>query len=430
MIGNGWESYPISLRIVNWIKWAFADNRLSENAIQSLAVQARYLSKRLEFHLLGNHLFANAKALLFAGLFFDGDEAEQWLRKGMDILAHEVGEQILPDGGHFERSPMYHGLILEDLLDLVNIFRVYGKEVPGDWLDACVRMRAWLKVMSHPDGGIVLFNDAALGIGPAWRELEAYAARIDLDRREYGIRPVSRFPDTGYIRCEEKDAVLFLDVGPIGPDYIPGHGHADTLNFELSLFGRRVLGDSGTSTYEKDGERQRQRGTAAHNTVTVDGLDSSEVWGGFRVARRARPLDLKIEENGDGEKGVRVSCIHDGYLRLPGKVIHNREWLLGDNRLLVTDRIKGKFTNAVARYHFHPDVVVRAVDDSTQQGTIRLPDGHTLWWHIEKGHGTLVASTYHPEFGKSIGNTCLEVRFDGEEVKVLLTWPASADYAD
>nr|AIA14495.1 Unknown Function [uncultured bacterium] len=105
--GNGWEPYTLSLRIVNWIKWALAGNALTPTALHSLAVQCRYLSRRLEYHLLGNHLFANAKALVFAGLFFEGPEADAWLRTGLDILRREVPEQVLPDGGHFERSPMY-----------------------------------------------------------------------------------------------------------------------------------------------------------------------------------------------------------------------------------------------------------------------------------------------------------------------------------
>ena len=81
-VGSGWEPYPTSLRIVNWVKWHLAGNALPEACVQSLAVQARWLRRRLEFHLLGNHLFANAKALCFAGLFFQGREADAWLRKG------------------------------------------------------------------------------------------------------------------------------------------------------------------------------------------------------------------------------------------------------------------------------------------------------------------------------------------------------------
>ena len=115
--GNGWEPYPTSLRIVNWVKWVFAGNDLSEKTVESLAVQTRLLEKRIEYHLLGNHLLANAKALVFAGLFFKGEEAGRWLKKGMQIFLSQLPEQVLPDGGHFERSPMYHEIILEDLLD-------------------------------------------------------------------------------------------------------------------------------------------------------------------------------------------------------------------------------------------------------------------------------------------------------------------------
>ncbi|HPA06712.1 MAG TPA: heparinase II/III family protein, partial [Candidatus Hydrogenedentes bacterium] len=111
--GNGWEPYPLSLRIVNWVKWAWAGNELPPVAVESLALQAHFLSRRLEWHILGNHLLANAKALIFAGLFFDGMEAERWLATGAAIFSRQLGEQVLSDGGHFERSPMYHAQVLE-----------------------------------------------------------------------------------------------------------------------------------------------------------------------------------------------------------------------------------------------------------------------------------------------------------------------------
>ena len=86
-IGNGWEPYPLSLRIVNWIKWELAGNALTAEALASLAIQAEYLSHTVEYHLLANHLFENAKALVFAGLFF---KADTWLRMGLDILQKQV----------------------------------------------------------------------------------------------------------------------------------------------------------------------------------------------------------------------------------------------------------------------------------------------------------------------------------------------------
>ena len=94
------------------------------------------------------------------------------------------------------------------------------------------------------------------------------------------------------------EAVLLIDVAPIGPDYLPGHAHADTLSYELSLYGKRVLVNSGTSRYGSGPKRDWERSTAAHNTVEVDGQSSSETWSGFRVARRAYPFDVLVEQKG------------------------------------------------------------------------------------------------------------------------------------
>ena len=164
-IGNGWEPYTLSLRIVNWIKWQLSGHVLDSQALNSLAVQVRFLTQLVERHLLANHYLANAKALVFAGMFFSGTEAQQWLVDGCEIYREQLPEQILPDGGHFERSPMYHSIILEDLLDLVNI------QSPLFLTDHITRMFRWLTVMTGPDGEIALFNDAANGIALAPSQL-------------------------------------------------------------------------------------------------------------------------------------------------------------------------------------------------------------------------------------------------------------------
>ena len=297
--GNAWEPYPTSLRIVNWIKWSFGGHTLSDACLHSLAVQVRWLRQRLERHLLGNHLFANAKALVFAGLRFDGPEAEGWLQQGLQILRREVKEQVLPDGGHFERSTMYHALALEDMLDLCNLMRCQAqalspaqRELAAQWRDTAARMQQWLQAMRHADGEIGFFNDAALGVAPTCAELDGYALRLDLPAPP---PPAGRWlQDSGYARLQNRHAVTLLDMAPVGPDYLPGHAHADTLSFELSLHGQRLLVNSGTSCYGAGAERLRQRGTAAHNTVVVDAQDSSQVWSGFRVARRARPVAAQV----------------------------------------------------------------------------------------------------------------------------------------
>ncbi|MFZ0255150.1 MAG: alginate lyase family protein [Gammaproteobacteria bacterium] len=419
--GNGWEPYPLSLRIVNWIKWALRENLLESAAVLSLAIQARYLSRRLERHLLGNHLFANAKALVFAGAFFSGKEADAWLRRGLRLLDKEIPEQILNDGGHFERSPMYHSIVSEDLLDLLNLAEAYPSTAPSEiaiWREAAQRMRRWLAAMCHPDGEIALFNDAAVGVACTPASLDAYALRLGLGESVAPEDGITHLAGSGYVRLQMGPAVVLLDVGEIGPDYLPGHAHADTLSFELSLFGQRVLVNSGTSCYGRGSERLRQRGTAAHNTVIINGLDSSEVWGAFRVARRARPVGLSVEQR---QEYLRVSCAHNGYRRLQGKPVHWREWVLREHTLTVRDRIKGRFEEAISRFHFHPGLILAPKADN-QSGVVSLPAGDALDWQVLTGKGEIGSATYHPRFGVTEENQCLTARFTGPEASVVFRW--------
>jgi len=416
--GSAWEPYPTSLRIVNWVKWAMASSPLPDGCAHSLAIQARHLARRLEIHLLGNHLFANAKALVFAGRYFQGPEAERWTAIGLRILAREIPEQILADGGQFERSPMYHALALEDMLDLINLMIATGGVVPEAWRAHVHRMLGWLNAMSHPDGEIAQFNDAAIGIAPSPAELERYANALGIAPPNSSA-PVRHLADSGFLRADVPGAALIMDVAPIGPDYLPGHAHADTLSFEFSLFGGRLLTNGGTSRYGLGPEREAERGTASHSTVVIDQANSSEVWSGFRVARRARPFDLVLEHT---DSGVSVSCAHDGYRRLPGRPVHRRRWQLEPGHLVVTDVVDGACRSAVARYHVHPDVTVELVAGGSS-GMFRWPDGRAARWSVTGGHLTLAESGYAPEFGRRLPRQCLEIAFSaGADVRFELIW--------
>jgi uncharacterized heparinase superfamily protein len=426
--GAGWEPYPLSLRIVNWIKWCAGGNVLDDAWLHSLAVQVRFLSGRLERHLLGNHLFANAKALVFAGLFFSGSEAECWFNTGIRILEHEMPEQILADGGQFERSPMYHALACEDVLDLINISRHYEKDIPArwqpqaaSWPEVAARMRRWLKVMCHPDGEIAFFNDAAIGVAPAPAALESYAENLRVGGAGE-IEGLTHLGQSGYLRMENGACVALLDAAPVGPDYLPAHAHADTLSFELSLFGSRVLVNSGTSCYGVSAERARQRGTAAHNTVMVDGENSSEVWGGFRVARRARPCALAVMQEGEA---MHVACAHDGYLRLPGRVMHRRAWTLAPGVLQISDVLSGQYRQAVARFHLHPAINVEAEGANSalpDAVTLILPQGQRVQLAVSGGVLHTKPSFWHPEFGQNVANLCLVVECNAAEVTTRISW--------
>lgn len=420
MAGNGWEPYPLALRIVNLVKWFSRTEDVPQEWIDSLARQVQALYVQEERHLLANHLFVDGKALVFAGVFFGGDVGQRWLSRGLRILDGEMQEQFLADGGNFELSPMYHASLLWDVCDLIRLAQVAGladlTQRIHSWRRVVTRGLDWLQLMCHSDGGISFFNDSAFGIAPTLGELIVYAeiTGCESPRPTDPKLAVKHLSETGYAIIDWADgAHAIIDVAEVGPTYQPGHAHADTLSYEWSIFGQRVLVNSGTSQYGEDVERQRQRGTRAHNTVTINGENSSEVWAGFRVARRARPFDLSF--NCDGGRVV-LSCAHDGYRRLSGSPVHRRRWEAGKGFFRITDRIEGGRCSAVSRLHVHPDV--RLLSD----GTLLLPGGQCLRFSVSGGVWGVQPSVWHPGFGQSVPNTCIEISLSSAESVIEFTW--------
>lgn len=393
--GVGWEPYTVSLRVVNWIKWSLSGGKLSPAALTSLAMQADYLSRRLETHLLGNHYLANAKALVFAGLYFEGGRADEWLKTGAAVLREQWAEQILPDGGHFERSPMYHCLALEDALDLLNLFRAYGSPADGGATQAAATaMMACLPALIHPDGRIAFFNDSAFGIAPEPDELSAYAVRLGLaPLAALGSRVLAR-PQFGVWTMPGDDSRLIMDAGAVGPDYLPAHAHCDTLSYELSVGGRRLVVNSGTFAYAGP-ERAAFRSTAAHNTVEVDGEEQHEIWSSFRVARRGYPFDVKWDAGGNASY---LSAAHTGYTRLAGRPLHRRTASFGGVAWTIADVVEGAGRHAASSFvHLHPDARIVSADDRTivcalGGVTARFEAIGAPWAKVEDG-------SFSPEFG-------------------------------
>jgi uncharacterized heparinase superfamily protein len=424
--GDGWEPYPTSLRICNWLKATASGLTLPPAAWHSLAVQARWLTQRLEWHLLGNHLFVNAKALVLAGLAFEGAEASGWLKTGLAILRDQLPEQVLSDGGQFERSPMYHALALEDLLDLINAAQAASLAVleaeTAHWRQVAERMLRWLRVMTHPDGRLGRFNDSADGIAPSNAELERYAAALGVSANAPSADGPVYLANSGYARIAWAEAVALLDVAPVGPDYLPGHAHADTLSFELSVHGQLLVVNGGTSCYGQSARRMEERGTATHSTVQVGGHNSSEVWSGFRVGRRARPLGVQVSAQQTGANEVRAS--HDGYRWLPGKPLHTRVWRFMPSGLEVEDQVSTTALPAVARYHLAPGLTLQ-------------PDSHNVWLvrqesttlarvQVLRGQASDELSSFAPEFGQVLATRCLAVRCDTGGALTQWAWGSSA----
>ena len=367
----GWEPYPTSLRIVAWCTYFFgrqrsrtaADRAFRTMLWRSIREQAQHLARNLEWHLLGNHLLENAAALAVAGSCFDDDDARAWFRKGCALLRRELPEQILPDGGHVERSPMYQCRVLHVLLVLL---ATGVPEIRALVLPRLASVARALTSLTHPDGGIALLNDSAFGIYPDPGRLT----------REAGVAPagsgVFALAVSGYYGARTREGhYVVCDAGPVGPDYQPGHGHADLLSFELSLCGARIVVDSGISSYEAERMRAYCRSTRAHNTVEIDGRDQVELWGAgrFRVGRRCRPRDVTWggrQRNGAFE----LSARHDGYRVLSGRPTHRRTFRWRDAGVLeIRDHVCARRRHrrhsprsvGPARLHFHPDCRLRQI---------------------------------------------------------------------
>ncbi len=403
--GNGWEPYPTSLRIVNWIKWHQRGERLDPAMLASLANQARHLARRIEYHLLGNHLLANAKALVWAGLFFAGREADSWLARGSRILSQQIAEQVLADGAHFELSPTYHALLTEDMLDLINLGQAAGVPMPAA-ASAAGRMLSWLAAMVRPDRRLPLFNDATYGGAPAPGEVFAYARSLGLTEPPPPQAGFSLLAASGYARFASPRLWSVFDFGQPGPDYLLGHAHCDMFSFELAVDGAPLIVDTGVSTYNAGPRRLAERGTAAHNTVQVGTAEQSEIWSSFRVGRRAR---LRGREAGLD----RISASHDGFAALG--LTHRREVCFADRGISISDTLHGADSAgpATARLHFHPEALPRLAG-----GTIAFGSGQISFEGADAV--TLSPYDYAPDFNCRVPALAAEIAF-GRQLKTVIT---------
>ena len=417
--GNGWEAYPTSLRIVNVLKAWLGGLELDENVLRSVAAQSSFLSNNLERHLLGNHYFVNLKALLFAGVLFDN---KRWIGIAEKGFLYEIPEQVLEDGANFELSPMYHSIMLVDMLDMYNLSKAFPAKVTHQLIslfkEFIPKMLTFMEAMAHNDGGVSFFNDSANGIAPSKEKIESYAQKLGFEIVSIDTRKtqIINHKNSGYICATTNGNKLIFDASPVGPDYIPGHAHADTLSFELSIGVQRVFVNSGTSEYGLSSKRINQRKTASHNTVEIDGKDSSQVWSGFRVANRARILSKYAELNQN--HNITLQAAHNGFKSLIGGCIHIRKLTFSGDSLIVSDTVQGAFKYARSRFYFHPDLTV-----SLEKNLLRLEGSDfTLQSNMKGKLATLENSTWHPQFGIEIPNKVLEIEFENNHEEILFTW--------
>lgn len=413
--GNGWEPYPASRRVVAWIKAALDGMPFDDEALRSLARQVARVQARLEFHLLANHIFVNAKALVFAGAFFAGPDADRCLARGIALVERELDEQVLGDGGHCERSVMYHASFAEDVLDLVDLCQAYPAIASLARLEPVLRARAvrlldWLVCMLCPDGTYPRFNDSTGEEAPSAGDILAYAARLGLAPSVQGARELEHLKSSGFARAAADGWTALVDVGTPGPSYQPGHAHAGALSIELYDGARCIACGSGVSSYETGVVREFERSTRARWAVCVDGEDSSEVWASFRVGRRAIVRDVQVH----AADGVAVvQAWHDGYRHLLGSPRVDRRIEVSRGAVIVTDGVQGAGRHEVSgRVTLHPDLSV--VELGPARAALRHRDGACYEVSIEPAVGLVrEPGWFAPEFGIRRPREVLAWRVDG-----------------
>jgi uncharacterized heparinase superfamily protein len=313
--GDAWHPYTLSTRTGNWLAAiALSPDALSKVIEESLWRQLLHLELNVEDDILGNHVVRNARALVLGGVAFN---ATRLLDRGLSLLERELPEQVLSDGGHYERSPVYHLVVLRDLLE---VEATVAGSVPTDVLD---RMRRFAAALLRPDGEPALFNDGSLDIAP----------RLQLPSPPDGL---AVFPETGYAVLRRDGLWLAFDCGAPAPGYLPAHAHADALSFQLWVDGVPVVIDPGMPTYEAGAERDWFRGTRAHATVAIDDRDQFELWGAFRSGPLPRVELLEATED-----RLEAAVVWRGGLR------HVRRITIGEDEVTVADRIDGSGEHAI-----------------------------------------------------------------------------------
>lgn len=340
---DGLEPYPISLRLMNWIKYLSKEHIKDSKIQKSIYNQYYRLVDNLEYHLLGNHLMENAFSLLFGAYYFQNNF---FYHKAKKILEEELKEQVLNDGAHFELSPMYQQIILDRLLDCITFVEMNPWKEDTKFLQLMKtkagEMLNWLNKITFKNGDIPMVNDSSFDIAPKTKVLQQYANSL-------GVLPITNeLNQSGYRKIVNDTYELLIDVGEIGPSYQPGHAHADTFSFVLYANSEPFVVDPGVSTYNMGEIRERERATSYHNTVSIYNKNSSQVWAGFRVANRAKVSILKDQQS-------LLKASHNGFKKLG--FTHMRTFEALEKKIVINDQISDFTQNkSKAFLHFHPNV--------------------------------------------------------------------------
>jgi len=382
---GGWNSISwapdvLGARIANWIGQhdfycQSADDGFRIRVFESLGRQTRHLARVTPGRLQGAALLTAIKGLAYGGLCLPG--CEKHLAQAMRLLERELPIQILPDGGHVERNPERHMIVLRHLIDIRTALRAARHEVPEALQHAIDRMTPALRFFRHGDGGLGLFNGG--------QEADPSMTDTVLAQADARGRPLKSAPHCGFERMLAGRTLVLIDTGRAPAPGLDLDAHAGTLSFELSVGRERLIVNCGSHPSRVGRWRNALAATAAHSTIAVAETNSAEVLEQGGLGRRPGRITC---ERIDSDGGTLVEATHDGYVRAFG-LVHRRRLYLMDNGedLRGEDTLEGPAGHPfVLRFHLHPAVDV-SMPPNGGSALMKLPSG--AGWRLRATGGTI-----------------------------------------
>ena len=388
-----WEAERLSRRLINWLTHAplilsSSDLIYRSHVLTSIARQARHLARVLGDVPLGLPRLYTAAALTLAGLLLPSGAA--LLTRGSRALDRSLKDFILPDGGPASRNTSDAIRAMQLLVLVRGAYTERGEDLPG-WVQTTLdKIAPFVRAMRHGNRAFAQFGGTSAEGG--------HGANAVLAASDAKGKAIENAAHSGYQRAALGKALLIMDAGPPAEPLLSQKSHASTAAFEFSVGNDQLIVNVGPASRRGPvpALSTLSRTTAAHSALIVDDHNSSKVLDNGRLGAGVSET-LTIREEID--EGVRIRCLHDGYLGRYG-VKHERALTLTtDGRTLrgvdklfgpKLKKLDGK--DIVIRFHLHPGVTALRVSDG--RIALELRSGNTWIFDVEGGTAEIEDSLY------------------------------------